>query len=468
MFDLLIQNGALSLPGEVRRRDLAIRQGKIAAIGQLSAKDAITVVDAYGKLVLPGGVDAHTHMDLDLGFARAADDFLTGTKAALAGGTTTIIDHIAFGPTGGALGARLAHYRNISQGKCYVDYSFHGVLQHGDLQMEEQIPPLIQAGYPSFKAYTTYDYRLQAEELAAALRILQNGGGLTAVHCEDHELIQSLRDGFGESGLTAPLYHALSRPPESESRAVEQTLRLARQAGDAPVYLVHISAAQSVAAIKEARQAGQKNIFAETCPQYLLLDQSLYLEPHGQGLKYIMAPPLRTKEDQRALWRALAEGDIQVVATDHCPFTWEQKKSMGEKDFRSCPGGIGGVEERMRLLYTYGVQQQLLTIEQYTDVCCANPAKIFGLYPQKGALQVGSDGDVLILDLGAMGHIGASDGYGAGDYNAYQGIWLGCAVDTVILGGRLAYRQGTFFAEPGWGRECLRHIDASLWPDRAQ
>ncbi|MCR4964008.1 MAG: dihydropyrimidinase [Firmicutes bacterium] len=465
MFDLLIQNGILSLPGEIICQDLGIRRGKIAAIGRFDEKDAETVVNAYGKVVLPGGVDAHTHMDLDLGFVRTADDFGSGTKAALAGGVTTIIDHIAFGLPGSDPGSRLAHYRRISQGKCYVDYSFHGVLQHGDAHMEEELPRLIREGYPSFKAYTTYDHRLDKEELAAALDSIRRAGGITAVHCEDHEQIQRLRDGFGESGLTAPFYHALSRPPQSESQAVEKVLALARQAGDAPVYLVHISAAPSVAAIQNARRAGQKNIFAETCPQYLLLDRSLYLRP--EGLNYIMAPPLRQPEDQQALWRALAAGDIQAVATDHCAFTREQKKRLGEKDFRNCPGGVGGVEERMRLLYTYGVQQKRLTLEQYTDVCCANPARLFGLYPQKGALQIDSDADVLILDVNAKSRIGEKDGHGAGDFNAYQGLQLGCAVDTVILGGRIAYRQGEILAAPGWGRECKRHCRPDLWPGRS-
>ncbi len=458
MYDLLIKNGALSLPGEVRLRDIAVSGEKIAAIGQLAELPATQVIDAYGMLVLPGGVDAHTHMDLDLGFARAVDDFASGTRAALAGGVTTIIDHIAFGQQDSTLRSRLSHYRMLAQGNCLIDYSFHGVVQRGDQQVAAQMAQLVEEGVPSFKAYMTYDNRLPEEQLRQALIAAKESGGLLAVHAEDHNSIEALRRSFGEAHLTAPLYHAMSRPPESEAVAVQKVLSLARQAGDAPLYLVHISTAASVEAIRQARAAGQKNIYAETCPQYLLLDSARYLGSNGQGLGYIMAPPLRSAEDQRALWRGLTDGTLQVVATDHCPFSISQKQ-LGKYDFRACPGGIGGVEERMRLLYTYGVQQQQLTIEQYTALCCTNPAKIFGLYPQKGVLQGGSDADLLLLDLTQTEHIRAAASHSAVDYNAYEGMWLGCAVDTVLLRGKIAYSKGAFTAEPGWGQQLSRRID---------
>ncbi|MEG1997459.1 MAG: dihydropyrimidinase [Clostridiales bacterium] len=459
MYDLLIKNGALALPTETRLRDIAIRGEKIAAIGQLSDQEAMQTIDAYGKLILPGAIDAHTHMDLDLGFAHAVDDFTTGSRAALAGGVTTIIDHIAFGNEKSNLKNRLNHYRMLAEGKSYIDYSFHGVLQHGDQQLNQQIAALCREGVPSFKAYMTYAQRLDDQELQQALEAAKEHRGLVAVHAEDHLMIQGLREGFGEAGLTAPSYHALSRPNISEAQAVQKALSLAAAAGDAPIYLVHISTSESVELIRSAREKGQKNIYAETCPQYLLLDRSRYLDDNQEGLKYIMSPPLRSPEDNRALWQALTDGVLQVVATDHCPFDFRGAKQLGKDDFRACPGGIGGVEERLRLLYTYGVQQRFLSVEQFTAVCCANPAKIFGLYPRKGALLIGSDADITILDPTIAEHLSVKTSHSAVDYNAYEGQWIGCVIDTVLLRGDIAYRQGQFLAEPGWGQQLQRHID---------
>ena len=462
MYDILIKDGLVVLPHEVRRRDIAITNEKIAEIGHFPDNNAALVINALGKIVLPGGVDVHTHMDLHIGYTRAVDNFYTGSLAALCGGTTTIIDHIAFGPPNCSLHYELNAYRQLARSKAMTDYAFHGVLQYINESIIKEFSVLKEEGVPSFKAYMTYHDRLSDDQLQQALQALGKIGSILTVHAEDHDIITDLRNHFAEANLTSPMYHALSRPDSSEAVAVEKVLRMARQADDAPIYLVHISTKASLEKIRTARAQGQKNIYAETCPQYLLLDSSRYLEKDNGGLKYIMAPPLRSREDNQALWQGLAAGELQVVATDHCPFNFNGAKQRGKNDFQLCPGGAPGVEERLLLMYWAGVQQNRLTPQQFVEVCCANPAKIFGIYPQKGAILPGSDADIVLLDPQQKTLLTQKNMHSAADYCTYEGMEVDCSIDLVIRRGQIVNQNGKCTAIAGSGQQLSRYIKPEI------
>lgn len=462
MYDILIKDGLVVMPHEIRRRDIAISNEKIIEIGHFQDNHATLTINALDKIVLPGGVDAHTHMDLDIGYTRAIDNFYTGTLAALCGGTTTIIDHIAFGPANCSLHYMLNTYRQLARSKAMTDYAFHGVIQYIDENIIKEFSALKEDGVPSFKAYMTYSDRLSDDQLQQALQALGAIGSILTVHAEDHDTITNLRRNFAEANLTSPLYHAFSRPDSSEAIAVEKVLAMARQADDAPIYLVHISTKAALEKIRAARAAGQKNIYAETCTQYLLLNSSLYLEKDNGGLKYIMSPPLRSIEDNQALWQGLADGELQVVATDHCPFNFNGAKQRGKMDFQLCPGGAPGVEERLMLIYSAGVKQDRITLRQFVDTCCTNPAKIFGIYPQKGAILPGSDADIVLLDPQQTTLLTQKNMHSAADYCTYEGTKVDCAIDSVIRRGQIVYQNSKCLAVAGSGQQLARYIDTNI------
>ena len=387
----IIQNGTIVSDTAAFRADLLLEDGVVKAVGAgLSAPDA-QVIDASGKYVLPGAVDVHTHMDLQAGAHRAVDDFYTGTVAAACGGTTTIVDHMAFGPKGCSLWHQVEEYHRLADGKAVIDYGFHGVLQHVDERVLREMGELAdREGITSFKAYLTYDDRLDDGALFQVLRQAKEDGIVIPAHCENDGVVNYLRGWYKAQGLTQPIYHARSRPARCEAEAVSRLLHLAAMAGEAPVYVVHLSSAAGLAEVRKARAQRQKGVGVETCTQYLTLTEASYADPQ-EGLKAVMSPPLRTQADCDALWQGLQDGVIDAVATDHCPFHFAVEKQFGAGDFTACPNGAPGVEERLSVLYSEGVAKGRLSICELVRLLCANPSRLYGLYPRKGTLQPGAD-----------------------------------------------------------------------------
>ena len=423
--------------------------------------EADEIIDAAGKYVLPGAVDIHTHMDLDVGIARAIDDFYTGTAAAACGGTTTIVDHMAFGPKGCSPWHQVKEYHRLADGNAAVDYGFHGVLQHvNDEVLDDMAQIAKEEGITSFKIYMTYDGRLEDLDLMKVLKRAGEEKILIASHCENHGMVTYYRERFVKEGKTQTRWHPVSRPAEAEAEAVSRLLYLAQAAGEAPVYIVHLSSRKGLEEFRKARKAGQAHIGAETCPQYLLLDEKLYDDPQ-EGLKAIMAPPLRRQEDRDALWQALAEDELDTVATDHCPFTFAKQKQQGAQDFTKCPSGAPGVEERLILLYSEGVARGRITLEQLVKYACANPARVAGLYPRKGTIEAGADADLVILDPAKEWTMTTGRLHGNADYTCYEGMKIKGAVERVMLRGRTVALNGEFTGTRGGG-QYLRRGTSSL------
>ena len=452
----IIQNGSVVTESAVFAADVLLEDGVVQAVGKgLDARDA-QVIDAAGKYVLPGGVDVHTHMDLQAGAHRAVDDFYTGTVAAACGGTTTIVDHMAFGPKGCSLWHQVEEYHRLADGRAVIDYGFHGVLQHVNDQILREMGELAdKEGITSFKAYLTYDDRLDDGALFRVLRQAKADGLVIPAHCENHGVVTFLREWYRSQGLTEPIYHARSRPAGCEAEAVGRLLRLAALAGEAPVYVVHLSSAAGLSEVRRARAAGQRHFGVETCTQYLTLTEAAYRDPR-EGLKAVMSPPLRTGADCEALWGGLADGSIDAAATDHCPFRFAVEKQCGVGDFTACPNGAPGVEERLPVLYSEGVAKGRITLPQLVRLACTGPSRLYGLYPQKGVLQPGSDADVVILDPSGRRTLTQAALHSAADYTCYEGMELQGSIDLVLSHGEIVVKDNQFLGRKGAGRYLKR------------
>ena len=459
MKNLLIKGGLVVTDDTEEVCDILCCEEKIKQIGKdICAPDA-EVIDAVGKIVIPGGVDVHTHLCLETGAASVSDDFYTGTLAAAWGGTTTIVDHPGFGPAGCSLDHQIKRYHQLAQGKAVIDYSFHGVIQHVDDDVLSKMETLIQEGIVSFKLYTTYGFKLSDKDICRVLERAKELNALIAVHCENDGAVNYLTEKFRSEGKLSPKYHPLSRPCEAEAEAVNRMIQLAKISGDAPLYIVHLTNALALEFVKSVRVRGQKNLFVETCPQYLFLDKSLYDLPAGEGVKYIMCPPLRGEVDRQALWQGLVS-DIDTVATDHCPFYFESQKIAGINDFTKCPSGAPGIEERVSLLYSQVAQGNMQTggssLRRFTELCCTTPAKLFGLYPQKGVIKEGSDADLVIIDPSRREVLSRKNLHANIDYSAYEGIevqgWPVCTISR----GEVIIKDGVANAQAGRGRFIKR------------
>jgi len=451
-----VKDGLIAGEKGTRREDIRIDGELITEIGaSLSPRGNETVIDAGGKLILPGGVDVHTHMDLDLGSIRATDDFYTGTVAAACGGTTSIVDHMAFGPRGCSIKHQVDAYHRLAEGKAVVDYGFHGVMDHVDDAILDEVETLIGEGITSHKFYLTYAGKVTDHEIIRLMERASELGIMLAVHSENDGSITWLREKYSARGNTAPIYHAMSRPPESEAEAVGRMAWLAGMAGDTPLYIVHLSGKLGLECIRAARARGQQNLFAETCPQYLLLDESLYLR--DDGLKYIMSPPLRPHENREALWDGVRDGNINVVATDHCPFFFEKEKQLGKDDFTKTPGGAPGVEARIPLMFAETVAGRL-PIERLVTLCCANPARLFGMYPKKGVIAVGSDADLALIDPDYKAALTFDMLHENCDYTPYEGLPLNGYPVMTISRGEVIVRDGCYIGDKGRGRFLKRGL----------
>ena len=452
----LIKNGTIVTESQVFQGDILIEGEKIKEIGEgLDAGDA-EVLDASGKYVFPGAVDVHTHMDLQAGKHRAVDDFYNGTVAAACGGTTTIVDHMAFGPEGCSLWHQVNEYHRLADGKAVIDYGFHGVIQHVDDRVLKEMNEIAgKEGITSFKVYMTYDFMLRDDELYRVLCQAKEDGLVIAVHCENDGVINYLRKKYVEEGRTQPKYHPLSRPARCEAEAVDRMLHLAAMAGDAPLYIVHLSSREGLLEVMKAKTSGQRNFAVETCTQYLTLTDEMY-QDDKEGLKAVMSPPLRKKEDQEALWQALSDGVLDVVATDHCPFNYRIEKQAGAHDFTVCPNGAPGVEERLRVMYSEGVVKKRITLSQLVKYLCTEPCRMYGLYPRKGTLLPGSDADLVIFDPDKERVLTQRDMHSAVDYTCYEGMAVKGDIDLVMQRGKVIVKDNEFLGTRGDGRYLKR------------
>ena len=456
----IIKNGQIVTDSEVFKGDILIEDEKIAEVAESIECDDAEVIEAEGMYVMPGAVDVHTHMDLDVGFARAIDDFYDGTVAAACGGTTTIVDHMAFGPKDCSLWHQVNEYHRLADGNAVVDYGFHGVFQHvNDATFSEMKEIKEEEGITSFKVYLTYDYRLEDEDVFRVLRAAKEAGVVITVHCENHGVITRLRKEFPEEGKTEARYHPLSRPARCEAEAVNRMIHIAAMAGDAPLYIVHLSSAEGLHEVMKARAEKRPNLGVETCIQYLLLNDSEYDDPQ-EGLKAIMSPPLRKDRDREELWKALADGGIiDTVATDHCPFHFKEgkaEKQYGKDDFTKCPNGAPGVQERLMLLFSEGFMKGRISLPQVVKYASSEPCRMFGMYPQKGSLEPGTDADIVIIDPSKKTLIDREYIRGASDYSCYEGMVLDGSIERVFLRGREIARSGKFTGKKGDGRYLRR------------
>ncbi len=450
----LLRHGTVVNADGKRRADVLVDGERVAAIGADLPGPADRVIDVTGRLLLPGGVDVHTHLDLPVGDIRTSDDFATGTIAAACGGTTTIVDY-ATQARGGSLRAALDAWMARASGRAVVDFGFHMCIADLGDGVEAEMASLAAAGVPSFKLFMAYPGRLMLDD-ADIFRVLRRTteiGGLVCLHAEDGQAIEVLVREALAAGHTAPVFHARTRPPALEAGAVQRGIALAERAG-APLYIVHLSTALALEHVAAARRRGL-NILAETCPQYLLLSDAAYDTEPPEAAKFVMSPPLRATGNQGALWAGLARGDIGVVATDHCPFMTADK-ARGLHDFSLIPNGIPGIEHRMALLYDAAVVGGRLTVERFADVTAASPARLFGLYPKKGVIAEGSDADIVAFDPAGTTVISAATHHTRVDYNPYEGRVLSGAIDVVLARGEVIVSGGRFTGSPGRGRFLKR------------
>lgn len=449
---LLIRNGIVADHQAANKADILVTDGKIAKIAPSIAVGDLdcTIIDATDQYVLPGGIDVHTHFNIDAGIARSCDDFFTGTRAAACGGTTTIVDHMGFGPEGCSLFHQLEVYKQYAKDKAVIDYSFHGVIQHIDSDILQQMEAMVhKEGIPSFKLYLTYSHKLDDKAVYQALSQLKKVGALTTVHPENDAAIAIKKAQLRAAGKTAAKYHPISRPLECEAEAIARVINLAKLAGEAPLYIVHLSNGLGLDYARMAR-ANQQPVWVETCPQYLVLDDECY--QRSDALKYVLSPPLRPSAEKEKLWQGLEDGSIDTVATDHCSFTYAKQKQLGADDFCRCPNGMPGVETRMPLLFSEGVMKGRFDITRFVELTSYQPAKLFGLYPQKGSLQVGADADLVIFDPSKKVTITHPILHDNADYTPFEDIQcLGWPVTTISRGDVVSC-NGEFTGKAGNGR----------------
>ena len=419
----VIVGGVLARHTGAFAADVAFEDGRIVEVGERLPRGGACVVDATDCIVMPGGVDAHTHLTLSVkaGGQEVAvnDGFYAGTLAAAWGGTTCVVEHPGFGPDGCSLLHQPEAVRALARGQAVVDYGVHTVFQRVDEQILEDIAVAAAQGYASGKVYLTYGDRLGDEEILSVMAAMRDAGALTAVHCENHAITEYLSRMLAAAGDTGATAHPKARPASCEIEAVNRVLALARTA-DAPLYVVHLSTAAGLALIAAARREGV-DVRAETCPQYLLLDEACYAEGAAEGLKYVMAPALRTPVDAAALWEGLKNGDIDVVATDHCGFTFARKWEVSGGDVFRCPGGVPGVETRLPLLFSEGVLKGRLTLSRFAQVVAEAPARIMGL-ENKGRLEPGADADIVVLDPAVERLLSAKSLHQQTDFTPFEGL----------------------------------------------
>jgi len=449
--DVVIRNGILITPGGVFPADVGIVGGRITALGEVGARLPLPYgaveLDATGCYVLPGGVDPHVHLQMPVGDYVSSDDFTSGTVAAAMGGTTTVIDFVEPEPEEPLLEA-LEKRQAEADGRVAVDYGLHMTIPTWHAAHPETLdilPEAVAVGVPSFKLYLAYEgFRLDDAQLYRVMKAIADVGGLPIMHCENGPVCETLRAQAVARGEITPIYHALTRPPRQEAEAVSHAIDFAALAGS-PLYIVHVSCEESMLRIQAARARGE-DVYGETCPQYLLLNGMALDLPGGERL--VCSPPLRTEEDNEALWGGLAFEDLDVLATDHCPFTVAEKS--GHADFTTIPGGLPSIEARLSLTYHFG-QRYWMTLERWVEVCCANPARIFGLR-RKGQIAPGFDADLVVFDPERWVTLQAGKTlHERVDWSPYEGMRVQGWPRDVLSRGRVIVRDGEFVGQAGWG-----------------
>ena len=421
--------------------DIKVDSGKIVEIGEnLESKDC-EIVDVSGSYIIPGGIDTHTHFDLDTGTTITVDDFISGTKAAIAGGTTTILD-FATQSKGKSLKAGLEEWHHKARNKAYCDYGFHMAITDWSDSVCDEMDEMIKQGVSSFKLYMAYKGTLQVDDsiIYKALEKSKNIGAIIGFHCENGDLVCELVDKNLKENHISPQYHATSRPPMLEAEATSRLMKIA-ELTKSKVCVVHLSCKESLDEVLKAKERGV-DVVVETCPQYLLLNEDKYKLEGFEGAKYVMSPPLRNVKNNDILWKALEQNQIDTIGTDHCSFNYKKQKELGIDDFSKIPNGAPGVEHRVGLLYTYGVSTNKISINRMVELLSTNPAKIYGLYPQKGTIEVGSDADLVVINPNKTKVIKAEDQVQNVDYTPYENYRLNCEIERVYLRGKEVSRNG--------------------------
>jgi dihydropyrimidinase len=452
---LLIKNAHIVTAADQYLADIYIEGETIHTIGKNLTQKADRVIDAEGCYVFPGGIDAHTHMELPFMGTFSSDTFETGTRAALHGGTTTIID-FAIQTQGKSLQEALSVWNEKASGKAIGDYAFHMAVTDFNSKTKQEIQGLIEKhGITSFKIFMAYKGALMVDDRQTVelMEEVKKFGGMVITHAENGDIVDHLVSENRAAGNMAPKYHVLSRPPLAEAEASGRIMDIAHS-GDHPLYIVHMTCEEALDRVREATKRNQK-VFIETCVQYLLLDESLYFQEGFEGSKYVMSPPLRKKKDQEALWAGINQNLVHTVATDHCPFCMDQKK-MGINDFSKIPNGAPGVENRMELMFSEGVLKNRISLQKFVDITSTAPARIFGLFPRKGSIAVGSDADLVIFDPKVQHTLSAKTQHMACDYSAYEGWKVTGKVKTTILRGSVAIENGKSLLNPGFGKYLSR------------
>ncbi len=456
----LIRNGTIVRSTDSFQGDIYLKEGKIHSIApDLTHRfPEAEMVDAGGKYVIPGAIDGHTHIDMPLGEIHSSDSYFTGTRAALFGGTTTIVDY-ANQSKGESLLKTLRNWQNRAEIEAVCDYGFHMTISDPNPAFLSEIPDLLAKGVSSFKCFFAYKGRLMIDDetFSKLMKLSREYGFLVNLHAENGDMVDNATRQLLSEGKTGPQFHPVAHPKEAEIEAVTRAIRLAEQA-DGYLNLVHISCSESVTLI--AKGKSRRNVlFAETCPQYLVLTDELYEKPGFEAAKWVLSPPIRKAVDRDALWRGLADQTLDTVGTDHCPFFFDTQKSIGKTRFDLIPNGAPGIEDRLELLYHFGVRTGKISLTQWVDRCCTAPAKRYGLYPRKGELIPGADADIVIFDPDIQHTIRPETRHMNVDYNAYENIVVSGKVAQVFLRGIPVIQNNTCLAKPGFGQYLIRHFD---------
>lgn len=460
----LIRNGRIITAVDNYVADILMDNERIVAIGEnLAVGEGTTIVDASGLYVFPGGVDCHTHMENTFGDSTTCDTFESGTKAAAFGGTTTIID-FAFQNHGTSPLQAITRAQETASTKASIDYGFHVIVTHVDENVLSDMKTAIRhEGVTSFKMFMAYPNSVMVDDAAIfrAMRMVGQHGGMVALHAENGTIIELLIKEALEQGHTSPRHHGLTRPAIMEGEATHRGIKLAELA-DAPVYFVHLSAKEALKHVVEARDLGIP-VFAETCPHYLFFDESEYEKEGFDVARYVMSPPLRSKESQQALWTALKTDDLQLISTDHCPFCMKEghlgrvrQKPYGADDFSKMPNGVPGVETRMTVIYDGGVRANRISLNRFVELTSTAPAKLFGLFPRKGTIAVGTDADIVLFDPNECHTISAHTHHSNCDYTLFEGKHVHGKVKKVFLRGEMIVDDKQWLGKPGNGQFLKR------------
>jgi dihydropyrimidinase len=450
----LIKDGTVVTANDTLRADVLIEDETVRAIGTGLGAQAERVIDASGRYVMPGAVDVHTHMELPFGGTFASDDFATGTAAAAWGGTTTIVD-FAVQTFGQSLHQGVEQWHKKAEGKAHIDYGFHVIVREVNEGILKEMDQLVQEGVPSFKLFMAYPgvFMLDDASIFRAMSRTASNGGLIMMHAENGGAIDVLVQRYLAEGKGDPINHGLTRPSSMEGEATSRAIALARLA-DVAVYIVHLSSKDALDAVRAARDDGAP-AFAETCPQYLYLSLDDLGRPGFEGAKYVCSPPLRPQSHQADLWKGLLQDDLQLVATDHCPFHFKQKE-MGRGDFSKIPNGLPGVEDRFTLIFHGGVQSGRISLNRFVELVATAPARMFGLYPRKGTIAPGSDADIVIFNPNVERTLSARTHHMNVDYSCYEGMTVRGLPEVVMQRGTVLVEKGAFQGKKGAGKFLRR------------